>query len=303
MAKRAFDARVASWDANPDATGGEPLRLPEGDAVETVAPDGTRLHGLRLGDPAGPTVVLVHGFIESTAFWGPVAQRLADSGFDVLVIDQRGHGRSERGSAEYLTGTLAADLRSWFEQHELRDVTVVGHSMGGVAAMAFASDEAEVAEERTSSLVLVTTLAAPVQSGIPDWLDATRALAAADRVMRRKTLGLVALLGTFGTKPTRVALEATRTAFLECDPISRRDAYVMLQDFDLRDTLPDIGIPTHVVAGSHDGLTPLAVNELIAETIPDAHLHVLHGRGHMLMFEAPDELTDLIVQATKPGDT
>ncbi len=300
-AKRAYDAKVASWDTNDDPTQGDPLGLPDGEVVETAGADGARLHGYRTGDRSGPTIVLVHGFIESIAFWGPVARRL--DGFDVLIVDQRGHGASERGTAPYTTATLADDLRAWFEQHDLTDVTLVGHSMGGVAAMAFASDQAEVAAERTRSLVLVTTLASPVQTpGVAGGITPERALAVMDRVMRRPNLGLFALLGTFGTRPSRVALETTRAAVLGCDPISRRDAFVMLQDFDLRDTLADIALPTLVIAGSHDGLTPLAVNEIIAETIPGARLEVVHGRGHMLMFEAPDQLTDLIVQATKPAD-
>lgn len=302
-AKRVFDARVASWDQNPDPTNGEPLHLPEGDAIEATAPDGARLHGLRCGDRSGDTVVLVHGFIESSGFWGPVAHRLADAGFDVVVLDQRGHGRSERGTAHYATTTLAGDLRAWFEQHDLDGVTLVGHSMGGVAAMAFATDEAAVAEARTRSLVLVTTLASPLRAaGVLASVDTARYLTVLDRVFRFENLGLFALLGSFGTRPCRSALDATRSAYLGTDAISRRDAYDMLCDFDLRDSLADISIPTQVVAGSHDQLTPLADNELIAQTIPGARLEVLHGRGHMLMFEAPDELTDLIVQSTKPAD-
>jgi pimeloyl-ACP methyl ester carboxylesterase len=76
----------------------------------------------------------------------------------------------------------------------------------------------------------------------------------------------------------------------------------MLRDFDLRPLLPSISLPTLVVAGSHDRLTPLAGNEAIADLIPGARIEVLHGMGHMLMFEAPDAVTDAIVQATKPAD-
>ena len=76
----------------------------------------------------------------------------------------------------------------------------------------------------------------------------------------------------------------------------------MLRDFDLRPVLPDVRVPTVVVAGTHDRLTPLPGNEVIADLIPGARLEVLPGMGHMLMFEAPDAVTDAIVQATKPVD-
>ncbi len=303
-ADRRLDATIRAFDTNPDPTGGDPLGLPDGETLHVTAPDGARLHGARFGDPSGDTIVLVHGFIESIGFWGPVVHRLADAGFDVVAVDQRGHGASARGEAPYTTATLAADLRAWFEALDLTDATLVGHSMGGVTAMAFATDEADVARVRTERLVLVTTLASPVQvqgTGAIE-LSTDRTLAVLDRILRLERAGLLFLLNTFGTRPARAALEATRAGILGTDPRSRADAFAMLQDFDLRPALASIDLPTLVVAGSHDGLTPLAANEVIAEAIPGARIEVVPGRGHMLPFEAPDALTDLIVQATKPTD-
>ena len=79
--------------------------------VEVTATDGARLQGHRCGDPTGTTVLLVHGYIESVEFWAPVVRRLADAGLDVVLVDQRGHGCSERGTAAFDTDTLAGDLR------------------------------------------------------------------------------------------------------------------------------------------------------------------------------------------------
>jgi len=118
--------------------------------------------------------------------------------------------------------------------------------------------------------------------------------------MAVESLGLLLLSRVFGTRPTRPGIEATRDGLMRTDRITRVDAMRMLRDFDLRPGLPSIGLPTVVVAGSHDRLTPLPGNEVIAELIPDARLEVLPGMGHMLMFEAPDAVTDVIVQATKP---
>jgi pimeloyl-ACP methyl ester carboxylesterase len=74
----------------------------------------------------------------------------------------------------------------------------------------------------------------------------------------------------------------------------------MLADFDIRGGLPGIQIPSVVIAGTHDQLTFLHTNEEIVELIPGCQLEVLPGFGHQLMFEAPDQVTDQIVQATKP---
>lgn len=302
--RRNLASRAARWDTNPDHCDGDPLRLPDGEDIAIEAPDGAILRGHRSGDPSGPTAVLVHGLIESVGFWAPVIRRLADAGLDVVAIDQRGHGESERGTAPYATATLGADLRTWVEQLDVDDVVVAGHSMGGVAAMAYAAEHAAFAAERTKHLVLVATLAhsAPL-FGLPDvQIDIARAMRALDRAITRD-VALHGLARIFGTWPTRGALEATRQGLLSTDKATRADAVQMLRSFDLRPGLGDIRVPTVVVAGSHDRLTPLAGNERIADLVPGARLEVLHGMGHMLTFEAPDAVADHIVQATKPTDS
>lgn len=301
-AKRALDAHVAAWDTNPDHTGGDPLGLPECHEIEVVAADGARLRGRRGGDPDGPSVLLIHGYIESVEFWAPVVRRLEGAGLDVVLVDQRGHGMSERGSAPFDTDTLGDDVRAWIDGLGLRDVVVAGHSMGGISTMAFAAGHPDLAADRVRSLVLVATLCFPEPLfGLPDiQVDPERVVALLERAMAVETLGLLFLSRVFGTRPTRPGIEATREGLLRTDRATRVDAMRMLRGFDLRPHLPSIPLPTVVVAGSHDRLTPLPGNEVIAELIPDARLEVLPGMGHMLMFEAPDAVTDVIVQATKP---
>ena len=301
-AKRALDAHVATWDTNPDHTEGDPLGLPECHEIEVVAADGARLRGRRCGDPDGTPVLLIHGYIESVEFWAPVVRRLEGAGLDVVLVDQRGHGMSERGTAPFDTATLGDDVRAWIDGLDLRDVVVAGHSMGGISTMAFAAGHRELAAERARSLVLVATLSYPEPLfGLPDiQVDADRAVRVLERVMAVETLGLLFLSRVFGTRPTRPGIEATRDGLARTDRTTRVDALRMLRGFDRRPHLPSIELPTVVVAGSHDRLTPLPGNEVIADLIPDARLEVLPGMGHMLMFEAPDAVTDAIVQATKP---
>jgi pimeloyl-ACP methyl ester carboxylesterase len=304
VAKHALDSHTSRWDTNPDHCDGDPLGLPETTEIEITAEDGARLQGHRCGDPTGPTVLLVHGYIESVEFWAPVVRRLVQAGLDVVVVDQRGHGCSERGVAPFDTETLAGDVRSWVEGLDLHDAILVGHSMGGVSAMAFSATYPEVAAARLRGQVLVATLAFPEPLfGLPDIeVEPRRMVGMLERVMRFETLSLLFVSRVFGTRPTRLALEATRQGIVRTDRQTRIDAMAMLRDFDLRPVLASIDLPTVVLAGSHDQLTPLPGNELIAEMIPGARLEVLPGMGHMLMFEAPDAVTDAIVQATKPAD-
>ena len=300
--KRVADNRIATWTTNPDVCDGDPLTLPEGTAVEVTATDGAVLRGLDAGD--GPTVLLVHCWTGFNGFWAPVARRLVDAGFRVVAVDQRGHGRSDRGSAPFRPETLGADVRAWVEGLDLRDAVLAGHSMGGLASMAFVTDHADLAEERIRGLVLVATLASPPKDPrLPEVeLDLSKFLPLVHRLMRVRDHGLFTLVRVFGTRPARSQMEATRAGFLETDSTTRTEAARMMLDFDLRPALGSIRIPSQVIAGSHDQLTFLHVNEEVADSIPGARIEVLHGYGHMLPFEAPDQVTDAIIQAAKPTD-
>lgn len=299
VARRSVSRRISSWDTNHDTCDGDPCGLPDGEAVEIRADDGAVLHGVTCGE--GPTVMLVHCWTGDRTFWAPVARRLVESGMRVLLVDQRGHGASERGTAPYLPETLGGDVRSWIEQAELDEIVLAGHSMGGLASMAFAIEHGELAEARLRAMVLVATLASrPVDPRLPDFrVDISRFLPVAHHAMRPNHYGLFGLMGVFGTRPARSQLDATRAGFVNTDPIVRREAAAMMMAFDLRERLEHIRVPTHVIAGSHDRLTPLAINEAIADRIPGARLEVLPGLGHMLPWEAPDQITETIVQAAK----
>ncbi len=299
LGKRALDNRVATWSTNPDATDGDPLTLPEGTPIEVTAGDGATLRGLDCG--SGPTVMVVHGCTGTTGSWAPVARRLVDAGFRVVAVHQRGHGDSDRGDAPYRPETLGDDVRAWIDGLDLRDIVLAGHSMGGLASIAFACQHATYATERVTGLVLVSTLIAPQKDPrLPDVdIDIAKFLPLADRAIRPTDYGLFGLLGVFGTRPARAQMEAARAGFLVTDPGVRREAAAMMADFDLRPELAEIDLPTVVVAGTHDQLTYLPGNEEIAELILGARIEVLPGLGHMLPWEAPDQVTEQIIQLSK----
>jgi non-heme chloroperoxidase len=80
---------------------------------------------------AGSPVVLVHGWPLDGSMWEKQAIFLAENGQRVVTFDRRGFGRSDEPWSGYDYDTFAADLRSLIEHLDLRDVTLVGFSMGG----------------------------------------------------------------------------------------------------------------------------------------------------------------------------
>ena len=81
---------------------------------------------------------------ETVMTWGPVARRLITDGFEVVAVELRGHGDSSRGRDGYGPRRLAADLAQVLSALDLRDVILVGHSMGGMASMTLMLEHPEL---------------------------------------------------------------------------------------------------------------------------------------------------------------
>ena len=80
---------------------------------------------------AGRPVVLIHGWPLSSASWEKQVPALLEAGYRVIAYDRRGFGESSKPAAGYDYDTLADDLASLVDHLDLRDITLVGHSMGG----------------------------------------------------------------------------------------------------------------------------------------------------------------------------
>ncbi len=103
------------------------------------------------GDPRGPVVVLLHGAGDSWHSWDLVLPHLPKS-FRVYAVTLRGHGLSDHPEAGYARADFAADITSLLRILDLRDVTLVGHSLGSFVAQVVATGDAE---GRLSRLVLI----------------------------------------------------------------------------------------------------------------------------------------------------
>lgn len=101
-----------------------------------VAVDGVSLHYTRTGG-AGPPLVLAHGVTDDGLCWSPVAADLARD-YDVIMVDARGHGRSDAPAQGYDPATLAADLAGVIAGLGLRRPAILGHSMGAATTLALA---------------------------------------------------------------------------------------------------------------------------------------------------------------------
>lgn len=272
----------------------EPLAVVSGGELSKVeTSDGAVLTVHIAGD--GPeTVVLSHCWTGDMRIWEPVAARLIGDGHRVVRYDQRGHGASTVGSDGCGVSRLGQDLREVLEAVDVRNAVLAGHSMGGMTAQAFVIDHPEVAAERIRGLVLVATASGGIAA-----LPTTRIVPAVvgspaiERLLRSRR-GQVFVRGALGKGASPHAVALTRDTFVATAGYVRRNQFVALSEMDLLESRHSINVPTTVVVGTRDTLTPPAWAKGIATAIPGAQLVTVPGAGHMLPLEATELVADLI---------
>jgi non-heme chloroperoxidase len=288
-------AMVRSLRRRPDPDAGRLGRLVFDEERRLPSHDGGSIYAISRG--SGPTIVLSHGVTIDSRVWVKQLEELPAQGVRVVAFDHRGHGESVAGSGGHSLENLGADVRTVLEAFDLRDVVLVGHSMGGIAAQAFALDHPEVAHARVAGLVLMSTFARTPLSAVSSRGPASRVSGWLDlaALMRRPQLGTMIARVGFGREPLASHVELTRRMLAECDPDTARDAIEPLLGVDLTNRLHRIDLPTLVVGGTADLLTPPAEARRIAAAIPGARLVLLQRAGHMLMLERTEELDELLL--------
>ncbi|MFJ3198972.1 alpha/beta fold hydrolase [Streptomyces sp. NPDC086989] len=272
-----------------------------------VSADGARLHVEEHGDENAPAVVLAHGWTCSTAFWAAQIRELARD-HRVIAYDQRGHGRSPAAS-RYDTTALADDLvavlRSTLAPGER--AVVAGHSMGGMTIMA-AGGRPEFAEHAAAALLCSTgsarlvaqALVVPLRPGRARTRITGAVLGAraplgpvtpvAKRVLKYATMGP-------GSAPDKV--EACARIVHGCPTGVRHAWSEVLASLDLEADLAALTVPTAVIGGRNDRLTPIAHARGLAAALPHCvGLTELTGMGHMTPIEAPEAVTNAVRELT-----
>ncbi len=100
--------------------------------------DAVKLHYVRTGSGDKPSLVLLHGFTDSTAEWARFARSL-EADYDVIMLDTRGHGQSSAPTPEFTLVEQAHDVAKLIEHLGIAPTTVLGHSMGAATAIQLAA--------------------------------------------------------------------------------------------------------------------------------------------------------------------
>ena len=240
---------------------------------------GQKIHYVEAG--SGPNVILLHGLGGDSSNWAQTTPALA-SKYHVWVPDQIGFGASDKPFINYRIATLVDFLEGFCKKVGIDKAAVVGNSLGGWAAMAFTLAH----PQRVEKLVLVDSAG---YSFANSPVKPTRQMLAG---LNPSTIeGAKAVLALILANKSLV--NDTTAEMLFTEHLRKNDGYTIDQFLDslmrgedvLDGKLGAIKVPTLVLWGRGDQLTPLASGEQFAKDIPGAQLTVLDGCGHVPQME------------------
>ncbi|MFF2088183.1 alpha/beta fold hydrolase [Nocardia sp. NPDC058176] len=269
------------------------------------------------------TVVLIHGHCLRSESWTDVRDALLREhpAARVVCYDHRGHGDSATAPRQtYNLEQLGQDL------HDVLDVVapngpvvLVGHSMGGMTVLTYADRYRHEIGTRVVGVGLIATAA----SGLADagfgrllrnpFISGFQAaVRRAPRLMQRvkllacKVFAPVVRAAEFGDGKVSPRVLTLAAAMHNATPIVTMASFLSaFMTYDRTDVLPDLStIPTMILCGSADLMTPPAHSVAMAAAVDYSDLVMIEGAGHSVILEQPGQVTQAITRLlTRAGDT
>ncbi|MEO3793762.1 alpha/beta hydrolase [Nonomuraea sp. B10E15] len=318
LAKRYAVGRIR---LRPDDEASEPFGELRGRERTLVTSDGKALHVEIDGpDDAPLTIVFCHGYCLSLESWHYQRKDLREN-YRLVLWDQRSHGRSQRaGSDDSTIDRLGDDLAEVIEAHVPGPCVLVGHSMGGMTIMALADRRPELFGERIRAAALVATSAgklAELTLGLPALLS---------KVVHKMAPTTVSMLGKRGALVDRTRHAGSDIAFLitrymgfgDSKNVSPTlvdfaesmiratptevvaDFYPALMNHDKLSALHVLDpVPTAILVGDSDWLTPPEHSRAIAAALPKAQLTEVPDTSHLIQLERPGIVNDALRDLAK----
>ena len=246
-----------------------------------------KLHSQIIGN--GKPFVILHGFLGMGDNWKTLGTKFSELGYEVHLLDQRNHGRSFH-SDEFSYEVLANDLKKYCEEHSLREIVLLGHSMGGKVAMQFSVDY-----PRMVSKLIVADISPKAYP--PHHEDILNALSALDfsKIHSRKDAE--------GQLSKYIDAKGVRLFLLKNLYRKNKNEFGLRLNLNiLSEKLNEVGVAlpentvfekdTLFLAGEKSGYIQPTDEPLIVKHFPRAIIRTLAGAGHWLHAENPDEFYD-----------
>ncbi|CAD6009761.1 alpha/beta fold hydrolase [Agreia sp. COWG] len=251
---------------------------------------------------SGRAVVLIHGWPLSGESWKYQVPALVAAGYRVVTYDRRGFGRSDKPLTGYGYDTLTDDLEAVLTALDLRDVTLVGFSMGGGEVARYFT---KYGTERIHSAVFASAVP-PYLLQTPGNPDGPLTAAAAAQMTAGLTANQDSFYDDFTTQffsvdGTLVVTEEQRQEALalakQASKVAALEAMASFASTDFREDLPRVTVPTLVIHGDGDGTVPFEGSGARTHAaIAGSELQVVAGGPHGVNVSHADEWNRVVIE-------
>lgn len=246
---------------------------------------------------SGPPLVLLHGFPFNRSLWSGQIDALKND-CRVIAPDLRGHGETEVTHGTVTMETMAQDVAHLLDYLQIEKVTVGGLSMGGYVTLAFA----RLFPDRVQALILADTRA---QADTEDAkqnrkVQSEKALAEGMKPIAEGMLPKLVTPNTMANRPEVVNL--VQEMMLNTPAKGAAAALLgMGGRQDHREFLAEIKVPTLIIVGREDPITPLADSELMHQKIAGSRLEVIDDASHVSNLEQAEHFNRALLSFIKKG--
>jgi pimeloyl-ACP methyl ester carboxylesterase len=243
------------------------------------------------GPRDGPAVLLIHGYPYDRAMWRFLVGPLTANGYRVLLPDLPGFGQSDPQPGMSMD-SMADDVARLLDRLKVAKVAVVGFSMGGYVALAFAARHAQ----RLLGLALLDSKA---DADSPEGKQKREATLkeVAEHGVRAVVPGLIAAQLTEATRVSQLLLvEEVRAMMLRQSKAGVLAAVAAMRDRPDRTALmPSLAVPVLALVGEADKVTPPANATAMADAAKDGRFIAIAGAAHLTPMEQPRAVTDAVL--------
>lgn len=229
------------------------------------------------GEKERPAVVLIHGAGGTHLHWPYNLRRL--NNHRVFAPDLPGHGKSS-GLGKQSVEKYAETIAEWMDAVGIERALIVGHSMGGAIAQTLCIKF----PQKVTGLILIGTGARlAVNQDLLEKLSIPSSTPAAIDLVTR---------WSWNPETNEKLLTKVREQMMSIRSAVIYGDFLACNNFDLTRQINRIQVPTLIIVGENDKMTPLDLNKQLERKIPTAKMCVISGCGHMVMLENPEAVAD-----------
>lgn len=250
-----------------------------------VLVNGTELYYEVTGDAKSRPIVLIHGFPFSHEMWQSQVELLRND-FRVVSYDVRGHGSSAVGDGQYMLEFFVDDLIALLDHLKIDKTIVCGLSMGGYVALR----SVERNPERFSAMILCDT------SSEADTNEAKLRRAASIMAVKRegvKAFAETLLKTVFAPESLQRKVDAVQMIRRLIESNSSTGIcgtlLALASRTETTSSLPQMNLPTLILVGEVDKLTPPSISEMMQRKLPSSELYIIPSAAHLSNLENPAE--------------